>query len=135
MAVVRTAFYATLQVTARDGADRATAIALLHAEPPANRLATPLNERVAARTGVSGFALAEAPDAAESNVAPIVPLSPAHPADVVAALRPIAPRQPEAIVQATERARRRGALALAIAFALFLAGEWRPGLRLRSVAS
>ena len=46
-AVVRTPFYVVLQATATRGPDRAIATAVLHADPPGDRLSEPLDDAVA----------------------------------------------------------------------------------------
>ncbi len=124
LGVVRTPFYVALQASVRRGPDRAIATAVVHADQPANRLASSLDEHVAARTGVLGFTVLSATDAlAGDSLATVAPGGGA----AVLALQPITPHQTQATLRATERAQRRGALAVGLALALFLACEWRPG--------
>ncbi len=124
-AILRTTFYLALQAIARHGPDRAVATALIHADPPADRLSSPLDERVAAQTAVRGFHFADPADAGPGDSATLfTPEGAASPP--LLAFRPDIRRQPEAAMRTTERAQRRGALAVALALALFLAGEWRP---------
>lgn len=54
-AVVATSFYLSLQVAAGKGARRAIAMALIHAEPPADRIAIAVDQRIAARNTVQSF--------------------------------------------------------------------------------
>ena len=124
-AVVRTPFYVALQATVRRGTARAVAVALLHAEPPADRLSRPLDETVAERTGVDGFALMPP----SAGAPPIGDNAPAafEPAGVpLATVRPIPPQLEEAAERVTERAQANGALAFAVALVGFLVAEWRP---------
>jgi hypothetical protein len=53
-AVTWSDFYITLQASASRGGSRAVATALLHADPPADRLARALDEWIVRRTGVVG---------------------------------------------------------------------------------
>lgn len=123
-AVVRTPFYVSLQATVRRERDRAVASALLHAEPPADRLSHPLDQQIAARTGVDGFTLLPmsadvAPDSTDAASA----FAPGGIRLLI--VRPIAPQPGEAVQRVTEVARSRCALALAVALIAFLAAEWR----------
>ena len=61
--VIASPFYLVAYAVASRGADRAIATLLLHAEPPANRMNTPLDAEVAAATGAQEFIYAE-PEAA-----------------------------------------------------------------------
>jgi signal transduction histidine kinase len=124
-AVVRTQFYVALQATVSRGPDRAVAVALLHAEPPADRLSRPLDESVATRTGVDGFALA--PPSAGSTTAADSTAAAFEPAGVsLATVRPIPPQLGEATERATEQAQSNCGLAFAVALVGFLVAEWRP---------
>ena len=124
-AVVRTPFYVALQATVRRGPDRAVAVALLHAEPPADRLSRPLDEAVAARTGVDGFALMP-PSAGAPLITDDVPAT-FEPGGVpLATVRPIPPQLEEATERATERAQYNCALAFVVALVGFLVAEWHP---------
>ena len=124
-AVVRTPFYVALQATVRRGTSRAVAVALLHAEPPADRLSRPLDETVAERTGVDGFALLP-PSAGALSMADSTPAA-FEPAGVpLATVRPIAPQFEEATERVTERAQNNCALAFGVALIGFLVAEWRP---------
>ena len=53
-----TPFYVVLQASATRGARRAVASAIVHAEPPADRLTIPLDRRIATRTRLAGFEFA-----------------------------------------------------------------------------
>jgi hypothetical protein len=126
LSIVRSPFYVALQATARRGPDRATATALLHADPPADRVAQPLDDEIAARTGVDSFAFVM--PAAESatlgdadQVATLV--SDGSP---ILAMRAVPPRSDEARLREMERTTSRGALLLALAVVAFVAAEWRP---------
>jgi signal transduction histidine kinase len=124
-AVVRTPFYVALQATVQRGTARAVAVALLHAEPPADRLSRPLDETIAERTGVDGFALMP-PSAGAPPIADNTPAA-FEPAGVpLATVRPIPPQLEEAAERVTEQAQNTGALAFAVALVGFLVAEWRP---------
>ena len=60
LGVVATSFYLAVTTTAERDGRRATAVALIDAAPPADRLAAPLARRVAQDAGLSGF-IFEAP--------------------------------------------------------------------------
>jgi signal transduction histidine kinase len=122
--VVRTPFYITLQATARRGGDRAVATALLHAEPPADRLSQPLDQVIADRTGVDGFVLtppwAGLPTDEASGASTFAPGG-----VPLVTVRPVPPQAGETSQRVKEQARSRCALALALALIAFLAAEWR----------
>ena len=123
-AVIRSPFYVAIQATVAQGRERAVATALVHAEPPADRLAHPLDEAVAARAGVDGFALVlpsagVAPDSAEATAAFAPGGLP------LLTMRAVPLRADEAREAAAQRAKSRGALAFALAFVAFIAAEWR----------
>jgi len=128
--VVRSAFYIALDATRRGpGGRRAVATVLLHAEPPADRLAAPLDLAVAARTGVPGFSLrdpagvsgtpARAGDVSASGV-----FAPDGAALLV--VEPIAPRRDWVGPRTAARWRDRAALVLAIALVAFIVAAWNP---------
>ena len=118
--VIFTPFYVTLYAAAERGDARVVASALVHAEPPADRLAHAVDERVAARSGLLGFqfVLPTIRDAAGST--PYVGVG----GDTLFRVRPVAATQGEAALVALDRARERGAIILAVAMALFLAASW-----------
>ncbi len=70
--LVATPLYLVAYAVATRGSDVAVAASLLHAEPPADRLSAPLDERVAAAAGVQGFLYAE--PAAAAGIAEAVVL-------------------------------------------------------------
>jgi signal transduction histidine kinase len=142
LVVVRSPFYVTLQatVTAASG-DRAVAVALLHADTPADRISAPLDKVVANQTGVSGFTLGD-PDATQParglsrgpsrDVGDIVaPLG--HP---LVTVEPNPPRHDELEPRTAARWRNRAAVIFALALAAFVVAAWNPGspLRLRLAA-
>jgi two-component system, NtrC family, nitrogen regulation sensor histidine kinase NtrY len=132
--VVRSPFYVTLQAAATDSSgDRAVAVALLHAAPPADRISAPLDEAVARRTGVSGFTLGM-PSAGvfRRNAGDVVkPLG-----RPLLAVEPRPPRLEELAPVMAARWQSRGALIFALALAAFVVAAWSPGssLRLRLAA-
>jgi signal transduction histidine kinase len=118
--VIFTPFYVTLYASAERGERRAVAAALVHAEPPADRLAHAVDEPLAARSGLHGFqfALPTVRELAES--APYV----GRGGDTLFRVRPRVPAQGEAALIALDRTRERGAIMLAVAIVLLLAASW-----------
>ena len=119
--VVASDFYLILYAIAGRGSDRAVAATLVHAEAPAQALTVALDEAVAAREDVAGFAYrgvdAAGDSAAVVTVAGVPVLS-------VQALPLGAPELGQRMAEATQE---RGIAALALALALFLAVTWRGG--------
>lgn len=115
-------FYVTLQAAATRGDRRAVATAVVHAEPPADRIADPLDRSIAVRAGVSGFDFAPATEVATDSAGQ-VRFAPAGEALFVATPRAL--RQGEARLRAVERGRTRGAPLLALAIVFFVAALWR----------
>ena len=125
-AVVRSSFYTVLQATVARGQDRAIATAVLHADPPADRLSDPLDADVATRTDVDSFAVSIpslvdsqllGPDPGTTLTVDGVPL---------VTLRAATPTNDQARVSAAERVTSRGALVIAVAMLAFVVAEWRP---------
>ncbi len=125
-AVIRTSFYTVLQATVARGQDRAIATAVLHADPPADRLSDPLDAGVAARTDVDSFAVSipslvdrelQGPDPGTTLTVDGVAL---------VTLRAVTPTSEQARVSAAERVTSRGALVIAVAMLAFAVAEWRP---------
>jgi signal transduction histidine kinase len=123
--LVRTAFYLSIQTTVRRGSDLAVASALIHADPPADRLSQPLDADIARRTGVGGFVLiipsAGAPRDTSGLLATFAPAG-----SPLLAIRPLPPRNDEAREREVEHARGQGVVAFAVAMLAFLVAEWRP---------
>jgi signal transduction histidine kinase len=115
-----TAFYLTLHATAERGDSRAVATALVHADPPADRLTRPLDARVARAAGVRGYDYQLAVD---SGPAPGLTMLSSG-TDTLFGFRPSPITPSEARLRAVEEATRRGAVVLAIAVALLLVGAW-----------
>ena len=113
-----TPFYLTLYATAERGNLRAVATALVHADPPTDRLARPLDAVIARDAGVRGYeyqAAADAPSGFTMFASRTDTLFGARPA-------PVTPS--EARLRAVEQATRRGAVLLAGAIAFLLIGAW-----------
>ena len=113
-----TPFYLTLYATATSGDRRAVATALIHADPPADRLARALDAIVARESGVRGYEYQRTPEA-----------SPgfrmfASRSDTLFAARPSPITASAARLRAVEAATRRGAVLLALAVAFLLVGAW-----------
>ena len=128
-ALIRTPFYLALQATVHRGRDRAVATALLHADPPADRLSDALDEQIADRIGIDGFAFTR-PSTTRSTASDSG--SAATPAVTIAlggaplvAVRPIPPQQAETLQREQEVWGSRCALALGLALVVFMAVEWR----------
>ncbi|HTA73270.1 MAG TPA: HAMP domain-containing sensor histidine kinase [Gemmatimonadaceae bacterium] len=118
-AVTWSDFYVTLQATATRGGSRAVATALLHADPPADRLARALDEWIVQRTGVVGFAFNH----------PIAPFSgdlfaPGGP--VLLSIEPLPPRVETIRPRVIDRSRHHGVALLALALIAFIGAEWHP---------
>src|SRR5688500_12122245 len=127
-----TPFYLTLYATAQRGDSRAVATALIHADPPADRLTLPLDAEVARAAGVRGYDYQLATDSGGSSGFAIF----ASRSDTLFAARPSPVTPSEARLRAVEDATRRGAVILAVAVALLLVGGWsrRSALLQRLVA-
>lgn len=120
-----TPFYLVLYVNAVRGADRAIATVVVHAEPPADKLAAALDEPVALETGVRGFGYAP-------GAAPRTGLTPfAVDSVVLFQSRPAPALREAAQVQALDAARRRGGPLLALAIIAAIAAAWGRGSSLR----
>ncbi|HUF25431.1 MAG TPA: ATP-binding protein [Gemmatimonadaceae bacterium] len=115
-----TPFYVTLHAVESRGTDRAVAVALLHADPPGNRLAPGLAELVTSTTGVRGFELAR-PGAALGPVSTAI----GHDGATLLGLRALAPIQSETRLRLVERARVQGAILLVLSLVGFLVAVWR----------
>jgi len=127
LAVVRSAFYVVLQATAIRGRDRAVATALLHADPPADRLTEPLDVEIGSRTHVDSFAIRfPSPGGAHEPALPDSTASLTVGGVPVVSLRALPPRNDEERLRAMERVTSRGALVIAVAMLAFVVAEWRP---------
>ena len=104
-----TPFYLTLYATATRGDARAVATALVHADPPTDRLARPLDAAVARRSGVRGYEYERA------SAAPGGYTMFASRTDTLFGARPAAITASEARLRAVELATRRGAVLLGVA--------------------
>jgi signal transduction histidine kinase len=112
-------FYLTLYAAAARDDRRAVATLLVHAEPPADRIASPLDARVAALSGVRGFEYVPAAQS-RSGYARFV-----AGADTLFAARPSALEQAEVRLRVLEKARVRGMLAVGLLLLLLLVEAWR----------
>ena len=121
ISVVATPFYLALQVTRRQIDSRAVAVALIDAAPPADRLSTPLTERLKADLGLSGFSFAPPTD---SSASPEV-LHYAIQGQRFFDVRAVPLAQGEIDQRITEAARARAGLAFILALACFVIGIWR----------
>jgi signal transduction histidine kinase len=120
--IVATPFFLTLYAISGRGTDRAAAEALIHVEPPADRIATALDGSLVRRFGVEGFAYRDAQAAAKDSFAV------ARIAGVpVLGVRALPPSGALLEARAIDRGRTRGALALAIALCCYLGALWRRG--------
>ncbi|MGQ0713586.1 MAG: ATP-binding protein [Gemmatimonadaceae bacterium] len=125
--VIFTPFYVALYAASERGDRRAVASALVHAEPPADRLASAVDERLAERSGLHAFQFALPTVRELPESIPYV----GQGGDTLFRIRPLVPAQGEAALLALDRARERGASILAVAAIFFLAASWA---RLRSLA-
>ncbi|HET7458144.1 MAG TPA: hypothetical protein VFJ74_10880, partial [Gemmatimonadaceae bacterium] len=122
-AVPSNEFYVVLEATATRGASRAVAMSLVHAEPPANRLARPLDLAVAERAGVHGFDFSTAAPTAPADSAGRVVFAPQGVPLLVAT--PLVYQQGEARLHAVESGQSRAAPLLAIAVVCLIGALWR----------
>jgi len=118
LGAVFSSFYLTLYATAQRGDARTVATALVHADPPADRLSAPLDGAVAREAGVRGY---EYQDAAEEQTGFTLFASRS---DTLFGARPAPITPPEARLRAVEQATRRGAVLLAVALTFLLVGAW-----------
>ncbi|NUQ92428.1 MAG: hypothetical protein HOQ26_05865, partial [Gemmatimonadaceae bacterium] len=118
-----TPFYTTVYAVASAGGRRAVAVALLHAEAPADRLAAPLDALVARAVGVRGFTAVRDTSAVRRGAPELaeLPLS----GGGVLLVRVEATSPQEALLRLIERVRVRGGILLVVVLAAFLAAMWR----------
>jgi len=121
VSVIATSFYLALEALERRGNERAIAVALIDAAPPADTLSSPLARRIAAHAGLSGFTFGPPGELSnDSNVLPYA-IAGARVFDVRAA--PLV--QGEVVQRVTEAARARAGLAFLLALGCFVIGVWR----------
>ena len=118
LGAVFTPFYLTLYATAARGDMRAIATVLLHADPPADRLAQALDSEIARAAGARGYDYALTTEAA-SGFSAFAPRT-----DTLFGVRPSPITPSEARLRAVEGATQRGAVLLAIAVTFLLVGGW-----------
>src|SRR5687768_7863874 len=111
-------FYLTLYATAERRDVRAVATALVHADPPSDRLTRPLDAVIAREAGVRGYEYQTAADA-PSGFTMFASRS-----DTLFGARPAPVTPSEARLRAVEQAARRGTIILAIAIGFLLIGAW-----------
>ena len=130
LGAVFTPFYLTLYATAERGDVRAVATALVHADPPTDRLASPLDAAIARDAGVRGYEYLPAADAPPGFTMF------ASRTDTLFGARPAPVTPSEARLRAVEEATRRGAVLLTLAVALLLIGSWsRPSSLLQRLGA
>jgi two-component system nitrogen regulation sensor histidine kinase NtrY len=120
--VAASPFYLALYATAERDGKRAVATALVHAAPPADRLARALSSRVIARAGISALAFAPVADSARFPGA-VTLQSPSGRRLFVA--RALTPEPDEARLYLLERMRVRVGVPLIVALFAFLVAIWR----------
>ncbi len=121
LTVVATPFYLAVQIVQGRGDVRAAAIALLDAEPPADRLSAPLTRRIAEATGLSGFSFAPPTD---SSTSPEV-LRYAVRGQRLFDVRADPSAQGTVAQRIAETVRARAGVVFALALAFFIIGVWR----------
>ena len=114
----RSHFYVTLYARVRRGGNQAVASLIIHADPPADRFATALDELVSRRSGVEGFAYVPVTDSGGPGV--VFP-------ETRPGFRavPVVAGQAEVRYATVERAMSIGALLLVFALVFFVAAVWR----------
>lgn len=119
---IGTPFYLTLYAIAGRGADRAIAEAVIHAEPPADNVVTPLDRAVVIESGVAGFVYQDVTSAVRDSLTLV-----SFAGLPILGLRGVAP--PPAMISARnlEDGRVKAGLALAACLLLLLATTWRGG--------
>ena len=129
LGVAVTPFYTTLYVAAERGDQRAIAMAVVHAEPPADELAHTMSERVASATRVRRFERLPNDTVDADSL-----MSYAPGGRVLFRAVAMPPSREEARLQSLIMARETLAAVLAVAFVLLLTAVWRTtrrvGLRL-----
>src|SRR5215207_3875706 len=118
LGAVFTPFYLTLYAAAERGSVRAVATALVHADPPTDRLARPLDAAIALAADVRGYEYQSADDVTVGFTMF------ASRTDTLFGARPAPITPSEARLRAVEQATRRGAVLLALALAFLLIGGW-----------
>jgi signal transduction histidine kinase len=113
-----TPLYLTLYATAQRGELRSVATALVHADPPGDRLARPLDAAVALEAGVRGYEY----ETADSTTVGFTMF--ASRTDTLFGARPAPITPSEARLRAVEQATRRGAVLVAVGIAILLVGAW-----------
>jgi len=121
LSVVATSFYLAIEAVERHGADRAIAMTLIDAAPPADTLSSPLARRIAAGAGLSGFTFSPAGEPSKDPELLQYQIAGMHVFDVHAA--PLV--RGEVAQRITETARARAGLAFLLALACFIIGVWR----------
>ena len=124
--VMATPFFLVLYVAERRGAVTAIATALLHAEPPADRLTTALDVTGARAPGVAGYVFDPANVAGDSVRRVVVD------GDAVLAVRAIMAPPEIVALEALEHSRLRSGVLLTLLALLFIAAAWRREHRLRT---
>lgn len=124
--VMITPFYLALYVAESRGDVAAIATALLHAEPPADNLATALDANAARATGIAGYVFGPADIPGDSARRVIVE------GDAVLALRAVVAPPEVVALQAMEKSRLRSGALLVMLALLFIATAWRPEHLLRT---
>jgi signal transduction histidine kinase len=119
LAVLLTPFYTTMTATAQRGQRRAVATAVLHAEPPANRLSAGLDEQLGGRAEIESYSFAPGSDTTAGEAVLGV--------NRVTLLRAEATPLPKAVAQFRRVAAARvwGTILLCIVLLLLLAVAWR----------
>lgn len=121
LGVVATPFYVVAYAIERAGDRAAIATVLVHADAPADRLAKPLDRRIAERHGLTGFVYAGAAAAADAPDAVVLSLV----GEPLLAARPLV-ASPETLALASrEQALPRAGLTLALLVVLLLATAWQ----------
>ena len=119
--IIATPFYLALQVLQQRGNVRSVAVVLLDAEAPADRLSSPLAQRVAADAGLGGFTFLQPSDSALSPERLQYAINGQRFFDV----RADSLMQGEVQQRIEERVRGRAGVVLVAALALFIIGVWR----------
>jgi two-component system, NtrC family, nitrogen regulation sensor histidine kinase NtrY len=120
--VASSEFYLSLYATASRGNRTALATAVVHALPPADRIAQSLTSRIESAAGLAAFVVTRAVDTAAAPPGSTILDDDDRPLFVA---RAVMPSQPRAELRILERSRLESAVLIAAALLSFIVAAWR----------